>query len=321
MSIYRDRRAGAFVFEFDRRINGQRVRATKRLPRSWNQAQADAFDREESGRLYAVATGSGGADHSIEDAVALYLKHRVPKLKSGQNIAAELAEVFWAYQGRPLSSLGDVSKAIQLRAVKADGKELAPATIKNRIAYLRAACRYAWKHHSMGDADPASRVTVPEVKNERHVYIDRAQMLRLARACEHQAVRAMIRIAFYSGMRMSEIMRAQVVGDRFVLHDTKNGDPRIVPIHPRIKACLGYEWPAKSNVEYWFRKAREAVGMEWLHFHDLRHSAASALINEDVDLYTVGAVLGHRSAASTKRYAHLAVSKLAEAVGKIGKRA
>lgn len=321
MSIYRDRRAGAFVFEFDRRINGQRVRATKRLPRSWNQAQADAFDREESGRLYAVATGSGGADHSIEDAVALYLKHRVPKLKSGQNIAAELAEVFWAYQGRPLSSLGDVSKAIQLRALKADGKPLAPATIKNRIAYLRAACRYAWKHHSMGDADPASRVTVPEVKNERHVYIDRAQMLRLARACEHQAVRAMIRIAFYSGMRMSEIMRAQVVGDRFVLHDTKNGDPRIVPIHPRIKACLGYEWPAKSNVEYWFRKARESVGMEWLHFHDLRHSAASALINEDVDLYTVGAVLGHRSAASTKRYAHLAVSKLAEAVGKIGKRA
>lgn len=321
MPIYRDRQSGAFVFEFDRRINGQRVRATKRLPRAWNRAQADAFDREESARLYAIATGSGGADHSIEDAVTLYLKHRVPKLKSGRNIAAEINEVYWAFQGRPLSALSDVSKAIQLRAERPGKKPLAPATVKNRIAYLRAACRYAWKHHGMGDADPAQRVTVPEVSNERHVYIDRRQMLILARACEHHAVRAMIRIAFYSGMRMSEIRRAEIVGDRFLLRDTKNGDPRIVPIHPRIRRCLDYQWPAKANVEYWFRKARKAVEMEWLHFHDLRHSAASALINQGVDLYTVGAVLGHRSAASSKRYAHLSVDRLSEAVSKIGRRA
>lgn len=325
MPIHRDKQSGSFVFEFSRRINGQRVRATKRLPRSWNQAQADAFDRQESARLYALATGAGGAHHTIEDAVTIYLKHKVPTLKSGRNIAAELAEVFWAYQGRPLSALPDVAKAIQLKSVRntkdKDAPPLSPATIKNRIAYLRAACRYAWKHHGLGDVDPAHRVTVPTVKNERHVYIDRAQMLKLARACENYPVRAMIRIAFYSGMRMSEITRAEVVDGRFVLRDTKNGDPRIVPIHPRLRCCLGYEWPAKSNIEYWFRKARAVVGMEWLHFHDLRHSAASALINSGVDLYTVGAVLGHRSAASTKRYTHLSVDSLQAAIGKIGKRA
>ncbi|KXJ63044.1 hypothetical protein AXY46_03230 [Achromobacter xylosoxidans] len=37
-----------------------------------------------------------------------------------------------------------------------------------------------------------------------------------------------------------------------------------------------------------------------LRFHDLRHSAASEMINVNkVDLYTTGAVLGHKSAAST----------------------
>lgn len=58
-----------------------------------------------------------------------------------------------------------------------------------------------------------------------------------------------------------------------------------------------------------------------MHSHDLRHSAASALVNAGVDLYTVGAVLAHRSAASTKRYAHLATERLAEAIGRLGKKA
>ncbi|MFZ6774294.1 tyrosine-type recombinase/integrase [Undibacterium sp. SXout7W] len=37
-----------------------------------------------------------------------------------------------------------------------------------------------------------------------------------------------------------------------------------------------------------------------MHFHDLRHSAASMLINNDVDLFTVGAILGHKYQRSTK---------------------
>ena len=39
------------------------------------------------------------------------------------------------------------------------------------------------------------------------------------------------------------------------------------------------------------------------------------------DLNTVGAVLGHRSAASTKRYSHLATDNLKAAIGRIGRKA
>ena len=252
----------------------------------------------------------------------LYLAHRAPELKSGENIKHELGEIFFAYQGRPLSALADVTKAIQLRHTGRDGRKLAPATIKNRISYLRAACRWAWKHHNMGESDPGARVTVPTVNNERHVYLSREQMLRVARACTHRPTRAIIRMAFYTGMRLSEIERATVEGDCFYLGTTKNGDKRLVPIHPRIRALPG-KYPAQSRyiTSYHWRKACKAVGLEGTHAHDLRHSAASAMINADVDLYTVGAVLGHRSAASTKRYSHLATAKLAQAVGKIGKRA
>jgi integrase len=322
MPIYRDRSRGAFVFEFDRVIPGAgRVRARKRLPKAWNQAQADAFDRQESARLYALAAGVEGADALIDDAVTRYIAERVPQLKAGKNAAAELATMFWAFTGRPLSALPDVVKAYKLKARKEDGTPLSPATMRNRIRYLLSACRWGWREHKMAEHDPAAGITVPQVKNERHVYIDRAQMLQAARACTNRTARMAIRIAFYSGMRLSEILRAEVRGTAWVLPDTKNGNPRIVPIHPRVAVCARHFSPApKITIQRNWEKARKRVGLQHVHFHDLRHSAASELINNQVDLYTVGRVLGHKDARSTARYSHLAVESLAAAVGKIGQK-
>lgn len=323
MPIYRDRARGAFVFEFDRRIPGAgRVRARKRLPRSWNQAQADAFDREHCARLYAQAAGIQRCDFLIEEAVASYLTERVPHLKAGKNTAAELAGMFWAYQGRPISALADVCKAYRLKATKEDGTPLAPATLRNRIRYLVAACRYAWKEHGMAEADPGAAVTVPEVKNERQVYRGRADMLRAARAMKNRQARMALRIAFYSGMRLSEIRRADQRGTAWVLDDTKNGNPRIVPIHPRVAVCARHfdQATPKITIQRCWEKARDKVGLQGMHFHDWRHSAASELINAGVDLFTVGRVLGHKDARSTARYSHLAVDSLAAAVGRIGRK-
>lgn len=327
MSIYRDKARGHFVFEFDRYVEGRRVRARKTLPKTWSRAEADAFDRKESARLYATAHSLGPNDPLIEDAVSAYLTERAPHLKNRAAVINNLALVFWAYQGRPLSALPDVCKAIQARSTRepdeggvVDETPLAPATIRNRIAYLKAACRWAWKHHGMGENDPGARVTTPPVKNERRVFIGREQMLMLAQACHHRPTRAAIRIAFYSGMRIDEIKRADRVDGAFVLHDTKNGEPRIVPMHPRLRCCAHYQQTENSRTSAYFREARAAVGMEWLNFHDLRHSAASELINRGIDLYTVGAVLGHKTSQSTKRYAHLATDTMRAAIMQIGQK-
>lgn len=256
---------------------------------------------------------------------------RVPHLKHGLDYAQNLALMFPFYQGRPIEALADVCKAYRLRAIREPhydkngklitAKPLAPATIKNRIRYLTSACRYGWKHHNMAESDPAAKVIVPTVKNARQVFIDRADMLKVAKLCTDKPARAMIRIAFYSGMRLSEIIRARVEWGNFVLTDSKNGDPRHIPVHAKILRSTGFRWPSRYMAAYHFERARKLAGMEWLHFHDLRHSAASAMIQSGVDLYTVGAVLGHRSSASTKRYSHLATDGLKVAIGKIGKKA
>ena len=161
---------------------------------------------------------------------------------------------------------------------------------------------------------------MPAVANERQVYLDRRQMLKLARACRSWEVRALIRIAFYSGMRVGEIRRAQRVPGAFILLDSKNGAPRVVPMHPKLSAAARVPMPRRSEIDYWWPLARAACGLDHITLHDIRHSSASAMINAGVPLATVGAVLGHKSAASTLRYSHWATESLAAAVGKIGRR-
>ena len=51
-----------------------------------------------------------------------------------------------------------------------------------------------------------------------------------------------------------------------------------------------------------------------LRIHDLRHSAASFMINAGIDLFAVGKVLGHADHKSTMRYSHLANDTLLAAV-------
>lgn len=323
MPISRDKSRGTFVFEFDRVINGARVRARKRLPKAWSTAQADEYERKESARLYATANGVGSEDRLIDDAVAVYLTERVPNLKQGHNAARELGLIAWAYSGKPMSTLADVCRAVAQKSGKSRyGKDMAPATIRARIRYLVAACRYAWKYHGFGANDPGARVITPQVRNERRVYIDRREMLKIARKIKNRKVRRVIRIAFYSGMRLGEILSARVEGGRWHLDDTKNGEPRIVPIHPRVwtAAHNTSRKPAKITVQSYFREAARALGHKDLHFHDLRHSAASEMINNDIDLYTVGAVLGHKDQRSTARYSHLATRSLDLAIKKIGQK-
>lgn len=326
MSIRWDTRNKRWRFEFDRYIQGRRTRTSRLLPKGWSRTQADAFDRTESARLYAVAAGIQADDPLIDTAVALYLQDKTG-LKSYKATAEHLAAIAWAYAGRPMSELPEVSREIAAKRLVPKTERRAEhvisiTTAKNRIAVLKAACRHAWKAHGITRHDPTTRMMLPAVRNERQVYVQRKGMLQAARACTHREARAAIRLGFYTGLRLGELLRAEVDGDIILLRDTKNGDVRAIPAHPRIRHLLAW-LPLKApkiTIQRAWERARDAVGLEGVRFHDLRHSAASEMVNAGVDLYTVGAVLGHRDPRSTKRYAHLTARTLAEAVGKIGQK-
>jgi len=317
MSIYRDRTTGRWRFEFSQRIGGQRVRRRQLLPAGFTRQQAEAFDRQESAALYAIATGIAKPRHHIDEAVRRWVAERAPKLKAGANAQRELAAMADWYTGRWIEDL----HAVCSEYADDQAGALAPATIRNRLAYLRAACRWAWKRHGMADADPGARVITPTVSNARDITVSRAQMVQLARACRDRRVRALIRIAYWTGMRVSEIQRAHRAPGLFVLADTKNGTPRIVPCLPIISTAARVEPPPRSVIDYYWPLARTACGLEHVRLHDLRHSIATAMVDAGVDLGTVGAVLGHKSAASVKRYSHHGTARLAEALAATRKRA
>jgi len=53
-----------------------------------------------------------------------------------------------------------------------------------------------------------------------------------------------------------------------------------------------------------FDKALGKAKIEDFHFHDLRHTFATRLVQNGVDLYKVKELLGHKTIAMTMRYAH-----------------
>lgn len=55
---------------------------------------------------------------------------------------------------------------------------------------------------------------------------------------------------------------------------------------------------------------RTAAGLPDLKLHDLRHSYAATLVNNDVSIYDVQKLLGHNSIKTTQQYAHLSSEHL-----------
>lgn len=321
MSIHFDRKNERWRYQFDRYVAGQRHRASRLLPKGWTRAQAQKYDDKETARLQAIASGVTDERHLIEQAVLLYLTKHAPALKSFENIQRELWAFHSAYAGRGLDDLPEVAQEY----ATAQAGLLAPATVRNRLAYLRAACRYAWKHHKLGKTNPAARMVVPKVNNARHFYWTRQHMLSICAQMPPGAKRAAVRVAFYSGMRVGEVVAAIAVDGMFSLGTTKNGLPRLVPIHPRLQHVVRNPalWPiphTKWTISKAFKKGARAAGLDVAVLHDMRHSTASEMVNGGADLYTVGGVLGHKSTVTTQRYSHLVTAKLAAAVGLVGKK-
>ena len=84
----------------------------------------------------------------------------------------------------------------------------------------------------------------------------------------------------------------------------------------------GYVFPvvlSKPNVSYkdincTFRRLMKRAEIDNVRFHDLRHTYASHLTINSVDIQTVKELLGHRDIKTTIRYCHLSPAHKGRAV-------
>ncbi len=330
MPVYIDTDKKRWRFAFNRIVDGRRWRSTKLLPKAWGRAKAEAFDRQETARLYSLATGLERPEPLIGKAVELYLDHHAVKLRDGKGIAQELAFLAGYIDGRPMPDLADVS-----REYAEENPDLAPATIRNRLAYLRAACRYAWRKHKLTPHDPTGQMEFPQVDNTRDVRLPVAEYeTRILGRIKDRETLALFSLAFYTGSRWpSEILPRQpedvhrlVVKRKkkvlLAVGTTKNGSPRLIPVPPKVRWALEYLPFERSPKFYYerFNAARAAGGLPEIVPHAGRHVVATEILLNGGTLPDVSAALHHKHWGSSARYAHLVTEHTERVLNGIGRR-
>lgn len=200
----------------------------------------------------------------------------------------------------------------------------APATINRSLGAMKKALHMAWEQGATPENYSAHIKRLPE-NNARDTHLSVAQVKTIADKASEQ-VRAAIWIALLTGCRRGEVLKIAPddIGKETILiraGNTKTLRTRVVPIIPALRPWLKF-LPLAINAEglkSGFRRAREAAEMPAVHFHDLRHSCATILLDSGADLYTVAKILGHTTVKTTERYAHHKIdaqrSALAKAFG------
>lgn len=326
MPVHFDKEKKRWRFRYRRRHHGVRYQLTKLLPQGWSRAEAEAYDREESGRVFAETTGVRKRRLSLAGALKLYLEHRCQELKNGAKAAQDLQLMDEYTSPALLDQVSDVATRYDLDH---RGK-LAPATIRNRLAYLKAAVRYAYRKHGYGDRDYTDRMSLPAANNERQVYARLPELAKLWKAIKEPEARALFTLVFYMGLRWrAELLPRQksdirrLNGETWLqIGQTKNGRPVMKPVHPAAMSSLRHI--PFTHHDTWFytqwHAAVAAIGRPDLRPHDLRHSLASEIVSRGGTLEDVRGALHHESLQASKRYAHLYPERVRDVLMGVGGR-
>jgi integrase len=181
----------------------------------------------------------------------------------------------------------------------------------------------------------------PEQKRESFLdlgqigYLGRTLQLCLDEGSESPQVVAAFYLLMFTGCRLSEIQFAKwsyIDGRHLCLPDSKTGKRRIA-LSKDALAVLEMLPRATDNdylifgevdgqpitdLQRPWRRIRKKAGFPHLRIHDLRHSFASNAIQQGVDLFTVGKLLGHSQIQTTMRYSHIADDPLHKAMNTVG---
>lgn len=218
------------------------------------------------------------------------------------------------------------------------GEGLAPATVEKMRVILGRSFELAKQWGMAGsDKNPTRGIPRKPINNARDRYLNAAEAKRLMTAVEasrNPQLKFIVGLLLLTGARVSELLNAEwkhINLDRrvWLIPTSKNGKPRHVPLSksaidilnavPKFDKC-GYVLPNPEtlkpfvSIKHGWQTARDEAKLPDLRIHDLRHSAASFMINAGVDLFAVGRVLGHADHKSTMRYSHLANDTLLAAV-------
>lgn len=190
--------------------------------------------------------------------------------------------------------------------------------------------------------NPFDNIRSVRVDNARDRYLSDDELQRLIGACkisESADLHLAALLTLTTGARRNEVMgltwrAVDLASATVTFRHTKNKTHRAVGLVPAlvdmlrkrrgIGAALLFPSPNEPtrpvDLTSAWHTARKRAGIEDFRFHDLRHTAASYLAMEGASAPEIAAVLGHKTLAMVKRYAHLSPQHTARMATKIGNR-
>lgn len=217
-------------------------------------------------------------------------------------------------------------------------KVFAPATVEKLRMMFGRSFELARKWNIPGaEVNPVRGVPRMKFDNACERFLSKDEAQRLLLACEGSAnpqLKAIVSLLLFTGARKSELLNAKwehidFAKRSWLIPDSKTSKARRVPLsgpaiavleglvnHPNCPWLLANPETRKpyNTIKRAWDTARTEAKLPGLRIHDLRHSAASFMINSGIDLFAVGRVLGHADYQSTMRYSHLANETLLAAV-------
>ena len=203
---------------------------------------------------------------------------------------------------------------------------MAPATINRELSNLKKAFNLAMREWEWCEGNPVARVSMEKENNKRDRWLSEEEEQRLLGKCAPWLC-AVVLFALHTGMRMGEVIDLTWWGVDHVrrtvtIFRSKNGERRTIPVNDTVLQILKEKAKVRSleldrvfcskaltpmesgHLRRAFRLALRKAKIQDFHFHDLRHTFATRLVQAGVDLYKVQRLLGHKSPLMTQRYAH-----------------
>jgi integrase len=240
----------------------------------------------------------------------------------------DVSRIRWFTQHLRGKTLDQVSRELIDRLISRGLSRRSDRTKDLYVALVRAIFRKAMREWEWIETMPAFR-TYAKGGKVRVRYLTQAQAEAvLSRLPDHQREVALFALA--TGLRQRNIL--DLTWDRVDLerriatiegHDTKNGEALGVPLNEVAVGVLGrqlgkhrghvFTYRGKplrtANTRAW-RAALKACGIRDFRWHDLRHTWATWLRQNDVPTWVLQELGGWKSESMVRRYAHMSVKHL-----------
>lgn len=254
------------------------------------------------------------------------LKHLIPFFK-GKTLSGIPPDLIEKYKAKRRTQKG--------RA----GQNIMDSTINRELALLKAIFNKAIEWGKIENS-PAKRVKLFRIKNTKERILTDEEMKRLIKTSEEsssQHIKMFLTIALNTGMRMSEILTLRwenvfLSRGYILIEDSKSGKSRKVPLNrvvieaikniDRSSEYLFFNERMKKrlgSIRRSFEIACRRADITGLRIHDLRHTAATKMIEAGIDLVTVSKILGHSKIDMTMRYCHPTPENMQRAIDELGK--